>query len=395
LLPALVLSTGTAALGVIRSLGRRGVPVIGLYQDESEVGRSSRHLQEALQAPHPDREEPAFIDFLLGLAARFEGAVVMPCADGSLGAVARHKADLSRHFRVACPEPDTARTVLEKSLTYQAAEKVGVAAPRTLVLESDAQAEREGQRVLYPCLVKPVTGHGYSRRFHKKMVLATNAAELMAAWREADAAGYAMMLQEFVPGPDGNGVNYNAYFWEGKPLVEFTAAKIRGAPPQIGSPRVVRSQHVPAVIEPGRRLLESLGYSGFACTEFKWDARDERFKLMEINGRHNMSSKLAARCGIDFPWLEYRHRASGELPEGGPYQEGVYWIDLARDVAHSLKHRRSEGYSLREYLAPYRSPHVFAALDWDDLRPWLAGFRAVGSRLRGRLQRRPLPQKAH
>jgi predicted ATP-grasp superfamily ATP-dependent carboligase len=394
-LPAIVLSTGTAALGVIQSLGRRGVPVIGLYQDESEVGRSSSYLQEALSAPHPDREEQAFVEFLHGLAPRFEGGVLIPCADGPLGALARHKADLSRHFRVACPEPDTARAVLEKSLTYEAALQVGVPAPRTLVLESDAQVEREARNVLYPCIVKPVTGHEYSRRFLKKMVLASNAAELMAAWREADAAGYEMMLQEFIPGPDGNGVNYNAYFWEGKPLVEFTATKIRGAPPQIGSPRVVRSEHVPAVLEPGRRLLESLGYSGFACTEFKWDARDERFKLMEINGRHNMSSKLAAHCGIDFPWLEYRHRATGELPEGGTYPEGVYWIDIARDVSHSLMYRRSEGYTLREYLAPYRSPHVFAALDWDDLRPLLGRFRAVPARLRGRVRRRPLPQKVH
>jgi predicted ATP-grasp superfamily ATP-dependent carboligase len=394
-LPAIVLSTGTAALGVIQSLGRRGVPVIGLYQDESEAGRFSRYLTEAHHAPHPDREEQDFVAFLKGLAPRFGGGVVMPCADGSLGALARHKAELSRYFRVACPEAETARAVLEKSLTVQAAEKVGVPAPRTLLLESDAQAEREGQRVLYPCLVKPVTGHEYARRFHKKMVLAANAAELTAAWREADAAGYAMMLQEYIPGPDGNGVNYNAYFWEGKPLAEFTAVKIRGAPPKIGSPRVVRSQHVPAVLEPGRRLLESLGYSGFACTEFKCDARDERYKLMEINGRHNMSSKLAAHCGMDFPWLEYRHRATGELPEGGPYVEGMYWIDIGRDVAHSLRYGSSEGYSLREYLAPYRSPHVFAALDRDDLRPWLGRFRSLGSRLRGRVQQRPLPQKVH
>lgn len=394
MLPAIVLSTGTAALGVIQSLGRRGVPVVGLYQDESEPGRSSRYLVEAIRAPHPDREEPALLALLHELAPRLAGAVLLPCADGFLGVLGRHRELLSQTYRVACPEPEIVRAVLEKSLTYEVAQKAGIPAPRTLLLESDEQAMREGRRVTYPCLVKPVTGHGYARQFHKKMVLATGLEELMVAWREADAAGYPMMLQEFIPGPDGNGVNYNSYFWEGEPLVEFTARKIRGAPPRIGSPRVVLSQHVPEVIEPGRRLLRTLGYSGFSCTEFKWDARDASYKLMEVNGRHNMSSKLAARCGIDFPWLEYHHRATGQLPAAHDFEEGVYWIDIARDVSTTLLHWRSERYRPSEILAPYLHPHVFAALDRDDLRPWLTRMRAAVGQLGGRMQR-VLPHKAH
>lgn len=395
MLPAIVLSTGTAALGVIRSLGRRGVPVIGLYQDESEGGRASRYVQEAILSPHPDREEPALVELLVRLAPRFGGGVLMPCSDGYLGAIARHKAELSKHYRVACPEAETAQAVLEKILTHEAAVRAGVPSPRTLLIESGTQVEREAHAVTYPCLVKPVTGHGYSRRFQKKMVLAEGPEELVAAWREADVAGYPMMLQEFIPGPDGNGVNYNAYYWQGEPLVEFTAIKIRGAPPKIGSPRVVLSKHVPEVIEPGRRLLRTLGYSGFACTEFKWDARDESYKLMEVNGRHNMSSLLAARCGIDFPWLEYRHHVADEVPVPAEYEEGVYWIDLERDLVTTLAHWRSEGFSLGEYLAPYRGPHVFASLDWRDLGPWLSRVRMVFSRLGSRVGRRRLPQKAH
>ena len=33
---------------------------------------------------------------------------------------------------------------------------------------------------------------------------------------------------------------------------------------------------------------------GFACTEFKYDARDRTFKLLEVNGRHNLSSLLSS-----------------------------------------------------------------------------------------------------
>jgi predicted ATP-grasp superfamily ATP-dependent carboligase len=393
--PALVLSTGTAALGVIRSLGRRGVPVIALYYDRGEVGWVSRWVHEAIQAPHPEREEPALVELLLGLAPRFGGGVLMPCSDGFLGAVSRHKAELAQHYQVACPDPEIAKTVLEKSLTYQAASRAGVPTPHTAVLESREQAEREGRAASFPCLVKPVTGHQYYQLFQKKMVLARSFEELMAAYREAAAAGSAVMLQEFIPGGEADGVNYNSYYWDGEPLLEFTAAKIRNAPPRIGSPRVVTSRHVPEVIEPGRRLLRALRYSGFSCTEFKRDARNGSYQLMEVNGRHNMSSRLAAQSGMDFPWLEYRHLAYGERPAPCDFEDGIYWIDLSRDVAHTLRHWRSERLGLARILEPYRRPHVFAELDWSDLRPFrnrmLSAFAWLGSAA----QRRVLPQKAH
>jgi len=392
--PALVLSTGTAALGVIRSLGRRGVPVIALYHDKSEIGWVSRYAHEAFQAPHPEHEEQALVELLLRLASRYGGGVLMPCSDGFLGAVSRHKPELARHYHVACPDPEIARTVLEKSLTYQAARAAGVPTPRTSVLESVEQTEREGRAAAFPCLVKPVTGHQYYQLFRKKMVLARSFEELMAAYREAAAAGSAVMLQEFIPGGDANGVNYNSYFWGGEPLLEFTAAKIRNAPPQIGSPRVVMSKHVPEVIEQGRALLRALRYSGFSCTEFKRDAGDGSYKLMEVNGRHNMSSRLAARCGMDFPWLEYRHLAHAERPAPCDFEDGIYWIDLTRDAAHTLRHWRRERYPLARYLEPYLSPHVLAELDWSDPRPFLNRLLSAFAWLGSAAQRRLLPQKA-
>src|SRR5262245_62421987 len=77
LTPAIVLSAGTAALGVIRSLGQRGVPVIVLHHDPSEVGCASRWVHEAIRSPHPEQEKHALLGLLHGLAARFSGAVVM------------------------------------------------------------------------------------------------------------------------------------------------------------------------------------------------------------------------------------------------------------------------------------------------------------------------------
>jgi predicted ATP-grasp superfamily ATP-dependent carboligase len=161
--------------------------------------------------------------------------------------------------------------------------------------------------------------------------------------------------------------------------------KVRGGPPAVGSPRVAQSRWVPDAIAPGRALLEAMRFSGYACTEFKRDPRDGALKLMEVNGRHNLSTALAVHCGVDFPWIQYRHLVHGVLPrpprEAARFEEGVYWIDLLRDVGYSLTRRRAERYPLSEYVRPYLRRHVYAIPQWRDPLPFLWECRRILSRV--------------
>jgi len=171
-----------------------------------------------------------------------------------------------------------------------------------------------------------------------------------------------------IPGPDSLGVNYNSYFWDGAPQVEFTAQKVRSAPPELGSPCVARSEYVTGVLAPGRAILKAMGFYGYSCTEFKQDPRDGVYKLMEVNGRHNLSTQLAVGCGLNFPWLHYRHLTEGVMPASDGYRTGLNWIDGTRDFAYAARCLRRER-SLSGFLAPYFQPHVFAVLDWRDPLP--------------------------
>ena len=81
---------------------------------------------------------------------------------------------------------------------------------------------------------------------------------------------------------------------------------------------------------------------------------------------------------MDFPYLEYRHLAYGEIPAPCDFEDGLYWIDLARDAAHTARHWRREHRSLARYLEPYRRPHVFADFDWSDPRPFLQRLISLG-----------------
>src|SRR5262245_20492808 len=287
--PVLVVGAATAGLGVVRSLGRRGVPVIVLHYKASDFAHLSRYATARVQVPPPDRDEAAFISAVLELKAS-NGALIVPTADEAVVAVSRNRDVLARHFNVASTPWDVTAQFIEKRRTYELAAAVGVPCPRSVAPASREDAEQYAATAAFPCLVKPSRGDRFVARFGTKMFRVTNAAELLESYDRAVGAGCDVVLQEFIPGADEDGVNYNSYWVDGQPAVEFTAAKIRGGPPRLGSPRVLVSRRVPEVIEPGRAILRALGFSGYACTEFKRDARDGRFKLMEVNGRHNLST---------------------------------------------------------------------------------------------------------
>jgi predicted ATP-grasp superfamily ATP-dependent carboligase len=132
-------------------------------------------------------------------------------------------------------------------------------------------------------------------------------------------------------------------------------------------------------------MLLELGFSGYACTEFKRDPRDGVYKLMEVNGRHNLSTLLAVRCGINFPWLHYRHLSEGIVPQASEFREEVYWIDLVRDVGYTGMYMTRERHPLIDYLRPYLKPHVFAILDRSDPMPFFRKVVLLAHRVGGKI----------
>ncbi len=372
-------------LGVIRSLGERGVPVVAVSFDKRDVAHRSKHVVERARIPRPDKHEAEFIEALVALGRRSPGSLLVPAHDAALVAIARHAPALSESFIVAAPPWAVVQTCIDKRATYEHARSVGVAAPIVRIPKRPDEVGPIIAELGLPVLVKPAVSHVFVARFGRKMMAADTVPEARRLVEEASDAGIEVMLTEIIPGPASNGANYNAYFVDGTPVAEFTARQLRNSPSDWGSPRVVVSEALPEIVEPGRRLLTSLGLTGFANIEWKLDERDGVYKLMEINARHNMSSLLAVRCGVDFPWIEYQHRVLGRLPAAAPtFSPGRFWIDGVRDAATTLRSWRSENDRTSDYLRPYLRPHTGAHWAWTDPLPGLTrGWDALRHGRRG------------
>ncbi len=335
------------------------------------MGQVSRYCAEAIRVPHPEREEGLFIQRLLEISDRYPRAVVFPADDETLKTVSKNKDSLNSALDVRCPPWDVVRTIIEKQHTYDLARRLGVPHPRTYVgLPDDAVVHTVVREIGFPCLLKPCESHSYLRAFGRKLVKAHTVDELVRQLRAARNSGHAMMLQEFIPGPDTVNINYNSLLTESGALVDFTAQKVRLSPPESGVPCVVVSRSVPEVRDSAIRLLKGLGFAGYSCMEFKQDPRDGVYKLLEINGRYNRSGLLSVRCGVNFPLMEYMYATQSVTPQCTNWRTGVYWVDLVRDLYSCAHYARTVKKPLRFLLRPYVKPHVDAVFSWTDMRPF-------------------------
>jgi D-aspartate ligase len=374
--PAYVLGGHEAGLAVVRSLGSAGIPVVSVWhKQETEFARRSRHVIESVRGPHPWLEMDDFVAFLRDQPRNGDHPLLIPTTDETVIAVSRSKEMLQARYAVACPPWPVAELFIDKHRTYSLAEEHGIAAPRTMLPRSREEFLRGSVEFTGPCVLKPRMSHVYRDAFGVKMTKGSNAGELLGQWKRAEQADVGTLIQDFVPGPETAGVNYNAYVVDGEPVVEFTSRKLRLSPPDIGYPAVVVSEHVPEVREAGRRLLRAMGLSGFANVEFKRDARDGIYKLMEVNGRPNMSGLLAIRCGIDFPLMTYADLVFGTRPtrrHDADYAERIYWIHLTADLLRVAPRVRAGEISMSRFVKPYLRPHVFASLSARDPGPFSA-----------------------
>ncbi len=370
--PAIICSCHAIGLAVIRALGAKCIPIIAASYDNKDMGALSKYVKELVRLPHPISHEKDFIDALLSLGPRFRDCVLIPTEDATLTVISKQKEALQQFYRVACPAWNITEKFIDKHISYSLAETAGISAPRSRIVHNRDDILRLLPNFKFPMIFKPCKSHLYFDKFHRKMVRVYSQEELLSEFDRAEGQGIKMMLQEYIPGDDAHGVNYNSFFIEGSPVYEFTAEKVRLSPPEFGIPCVVQQKDIPEILKPGRDILKAMGFSGYSCTEFKKDPRDGIFKFMEVNGRHNRSALLALKCGINFPWIEYQLLVNGRMePFPQEIHKKLIWIDEFKDIATYIPRIAKFKCSILSFMIPYFKPHVFAIFDKNDIKPFL------------------------
>lgn len=368
---ALVIGANLNGLSIARSLGRRGVPVWIASPPNIKLASFSRYARKTLPWPQGDTE--AQVDFLLDLAVRhqLDRWVLFPTSDESAALLSRFHSELSLRFRVSTPAWDALRWAYDKRLTYRLAADQKVDYPATFypATEADLHAAPCG----FPAILKPATHASINRFISDKAWPVSNREELLSRYREARELipPDLILVQERVPGGGESQFSYAALCRDGKVIASLAARRTRQFPIDFGySSSLVETLEVPEIVAPSRRLLEAIGYTGIVEVEYKFDSRDGRFKLLDINPRLWTWAPLGARAGVDFPYLLWRMMTGKPVAEQSA-RPGVRWVRMSTDVPAAIHEMLRGRLNMRAYLGSLRGPREFALFAADDPLPAL------------------------
>lgn len=366
---AIVMGADYRALGVVRSLGRRGVPVWVVKQGGHLVAAISKYASRTV--PWPDGSDDGKIEFLLGLGAKhsLDGWLLIPTDDYTVGLASCHFKALTRNYRLTVPPWDTLRCACDKRLLHQLADKLGIHQPWTVCPQNKEQLV--ALDCPFPVILKPAVRLQPSNLGIPKAWLAEDRNSLLARYHEASLllSPENLIVQEIVPGGGETQFSYAALCKDGSPLASVVARRTRQFPSDFGQlSTFVETVNVPEVIEPAERLLAALHFTGLAEVEFKRDPRTGRFKLLDVNPRVWGWHTLSRRAGVDFPYLLWLLARDEPIPRLRG-RAGERWVHLSADLRVAIEEILQGRLSWKDYLRSIRGPLESALFSWDDPLP--------------------------
>lgn len=360
---AIVLGGHVQALGIVRILGRLGIPVAVIDSTRHCIARWSRYCFAFYRVSDDELEQ-----FLMEEKCTEDhaGWVIFPTNDFHVRVLSMARESLGRHYVVSTDRWETVGIFYNKKNTYRLAGENGVPIPATFF--PDGVNDLERPEITFPCIVKPAVMHDFYRKSGKKVFLCRNRKELEDNyWKALELIPpEEVIIQEVIPGDGTNQFSACFLFLEGKSYAWMTACRMRQHPLDFGNATTyAETVDEPLLYEYGVKLLEASGYTGLCEVEFKRDPRDGTFRLLEVNPRTWKWHSIAETASVPFIPLFYRW-LTGEAIEPAPRPGRASFCHAATDIPVRLLLLFKGAKYWNRNLPPVQN----AVWAQDDTSPW-------------------------
>lgn len=376
---AMVFGLGINGLGVVRSLGRRAIPIIGLDPNPSQPGFFSRYCKGVV-CPDPAKQEDEYVNLLLTLGEKMNTkGVIIQSEEAGILTILKHKNELEKYYKIPIADLDIIEKLANKGKFYKMLEQLGMPHPKTYFPSDISEVEKISKKIAYPHIIKPVFSPYFSKEFSTKCFKANYSEELIAAYNKAVSSGHEVIIQEVIPGSDTNLYLVNAYVnHASEPLGIFTFRRVRQYPHGFGNGALCVSVWMPEIAELCTSFLKKIKYQGIIDAELKRDSRDNKFKFIEINPRTGWQNRLAARCGVDIAYMAYMDAIGESVGKTTSKREGVKWLYMFYDLMSSFESISKHELTVIKWIDSLKGEKEYAIFARDDPLPFFVSLFNLG-----------------
>jgi predicted ATP-grasp superfamily ATP-dependent carboligase/ubiquinone/menaquinone biosynthesis C-methylase UbiE len=380
------------ALGIVRSLGRLGVPCWGVHQSSDAPALKSAYACGGFVWDIHREPAARSLAFLLQLAGDLGGRpILLPSNDETALFVAENAAQLRSAWRFQENGARLVRQLYDKRAMHALAQKLGMPTAQTLFPRS--REELREAEVRFPVVLKAGDGIHIAHRTGEKMVIVHSAGELLEAYdRLEDPEQPSLMLQEYIPGGEDSQWMFNGYFdARSDCLFGVTGKKLRQSPVYTGMTSLGVCLHNATVDRLTRDFMKAIGYRGILDIGYRYDARDGAYKVLDVNPRVGSTFRLfVGDDGMDVVRALYLDLTGQPVPPSRSCQ-GRKWLVEELDLASSIRYAKDGVLGAGEWLRSFQGVRESGWFAADDLGP----FADLCVRVAANRVRRKRPRRDH
>src|SRR5579863_9839628 len=365
-------SASHGALGILRSLGRLGVPVYLVACDAQTPGFYSRYCKGSLVCNVENGNANASVKILQDLGKKIgRRSILIPTDDNAVLFVADHAEALREQFLFPPMCPRLIREVSSKKGMYYLAKQHGVPTPEAAFPKSRQDVLDFLSRAKLPVMLKAIYGSLLMKVSGQKMFIVRTAEELLEKYDALeDPDNPNLMIQEYIPGGDDTVWMLDAYFNEQSDcLLSFTGKKIRQYPVSQGSTSLGICLENETVRKTTTDFMKKIGYKGILDIGYRYDARDGLYKVLDINPRIGSTFRLfVAENGMDVARALYLD-LTGQPVLPGTAREGRKWVVEDQDLISCLRYHRDGNLTFKQWIESFQGVEEAGFYASDDLYP--------------------------
>ncbi|MFO8009775.1 MAG: ATP-grasp domain-containing protein, partial [Dehalococcoidia bacterium] len=344
-----------------------GLKIHVLSKHSRVLTRFSRY-RDSFRSENGGLDELARIDVIRKLVETAAVDVILPVSESGIRFAATYRDSLTR-FASLSPIPD--KPVIDMvNNKWSLAEYLAdhdLEHPPAILYTGDNAFWQRLKEVSFPVLLKPTAGSsGHNIHFFDDC----NSLSTFLSQKEDYTNNF--IVQSYVYGHD---IDCSILCRDGDILAYTTQKGVIANPRRFGPPWTIDMIDDDETLQLVRRLVQALNFSGIAHIDLRFDEREKRVKLIEINTRFWTSLFGSLAAGVNFPYLACLAGMSIDFPAPSCNKmRFVVYRPPLEQVMTILRHNRSR-----------HSLPVFKQTGWEYIfrDPLPFAMEAIGRRFRG------------
>ena len=344
-------------LGVIRSLGRRGVSSVLLLVDDNERTSyvcKSRYICEVHKFPSYDLGVQYLIKTIPSLDEKY---VVVCCSDGAASAIDLNYDVLSTAYYIPnCAKQGEISRLMSKEILANEARNIGLSVPTTWLSENG----NIPVGVTFPCILKPL----YSKDGSKEDICVCHDTIELTNYFMGNHCNR-IQIQTFIE-KDFEYQLIGCSLYNGRQIIIPGVSKVI-RPSKTSNTGFLYYDRLNDSY-PIRQVKEMLGrmkYSGLFSVEFLRDREGKDF-FMEINFRNDGNAIAVTAAGVNLPFIWYQSSIADHITTSSLVVKPVYVMPEFDDLVHVFHHN----ISLKTWLKDIRRADCYMEYDKSDRKPF-------------------------